>query len=417
MLVELKLTQDENLGVMAAFQRYRLRRLYNIKGNCLADVLLPILCTVCANVHIDREIRVREGDPVLISRSGLYRGQKLQHAPEVEPINRSPPRIEPMRYVSPRETSEHTSHHSSTPTSHPQGYLAPGEDQNVELQVPRPAYMPQKYRQGTDGNPHQKIQAESRAGVAEDLLAPNDDSSSEGRNTPRATNEMIERRVEQDGLPPYSKIPVENQLIDLHPKSPATAAKRAECGTDITDILDGSSDEHNRTGSEARDDATSLRGKRSNIGTTGGHELSYVHDFSDCPVNKSVLMYYEKEENKLQKPTIDDGAGTSLSSNNPYQHILSNCPGKPSSSGHDVVTEDVHQDVVTDENAQLSDTAAYFSWLTGGSGRDSSHSNESNQKQVNSDRGPNTRSAEGFPSTSPPYDVLGPRADKKAVSF
>lgn len=372
---------------------------------------------------------MREGDKRLIAILASHGGWAYRPGPEVEPINRPPPRIEPMRYISPRETSEHTSHHSSTPTSQPQAYLAPSDGQNIELQVPQLAYMmAEKYHQGTDA----RIQAALRPIAAEDLLVPNDSSGSEGRNTPRDINEMIERRAEQRGLPPYSRVPVENQLIDLHSK---LALGVAELDTDNTNVLNVSSNGNNRTGSEARDDATSLRGKRGNITTTGGHELSYVHDFTDCPVNKSVLMYYEKEESKAQKPTIDDGAGTNLSSNNPYQHIFSNSTAKPSSSGQGVVTGDVHQDAVTnnaqqdvvaenahqdvgaDENTQLSDTTAYLSWIAGGSRRNSSSFNEPDQKQLNSDRGPNTRSAEEFSSTSPPHDILGPRADKKAVSF
>ncbi|PBP18208.1 hypothetical protein BUE80_DR011101 [Diplocarpon rosae] len=65
--------------------------------------------------------------------------------------------------------------------------------------------------------------------------------------------------------------------------------------------------------------------------STQAQELSYVHDFTDCPVDKAVLDYYEKEEKKAQEHGLADYIRTSLpagliQSNNPYaQHTLADC--------------------------------------------------------------------------------------------
>ena len=73
--------------------------------------------------------------------------------------------------------------------------------------------------------------------------------------------------------------------------------------------------------------------------TTDTHELSYVHDFTDCPVDKIVLDYYEKEEQRSQasqQHALEDCRRTSPSSshspNKPQQHTLNDCPEKENSS-------------------------------------------------------------------------------------
>ncbi|CAL3966450.1 unnamed protein product [Diplocarpon coronariae] len=65
--------------------------------------------------------------------------------------------------------------------------------------------------------------------------------------------------------------------------------------------------------------------------STQAQELSYVHDFTDCPVDKAVLDYYEKEEKKAQEHDLTDCIRISLpteliQANNPYaQHALADC--------------------------------------------------------------------------------------------
>jgi len=58
-------------------------------------------------------------------------------------------------------------------------------------------------------------------------------------------------------------------------------------------------------------------------------ELSYVHDFTGCPIDKNVLEYYEKEERKARQHTFGDCTRTSLfrpQSNSPgLEHALMDC--------------------------------------------------------------------------------------------
>jgi len=68
---------------------------------------------------------------------------------------------------------------------------------------------------------------------------------------------------------------------------------------------------------------TAFKPKKQNA-TSEVQELSYVHDFSDCPVDKRVLEYYEKEEIR----------STGRSSNHPYKHALADCSGDASTTTH-----------------------------------------------------------------------------------
>ncbi|KAL2075446.1 hypothetical protein VTL71DRAFT_389 [Oculimacula yallundae] len=83
-------------------------------------------------------------------------------------------------------------------------------------------------------------------------------------------------------------------------------------------------------------------------------ELSYVHDFTDCPVDKAILDYYEKEETKAKQTELTDRIRTSLPTellevNKPIgQHTLAECsdeePTPPSSpSKHRSTSYSIHQ--------------------------------------------------------------------------
>lgn len=65
---------------------------------------------------------------------------------------------------------------------------------------------------------------------------------------------------------------------------------------------------------------------------TRAKELSYVHDFSDCPVNKAVLDHYERENKKAQEHELSECIRTSLptelikaNSAPLVQHTLAEC--------------------------------------------------------------------------------------------
>jgi len=307
------------------------------------------------------------------------------------PIDVPPPRIEPMRYVSPRVTSEHASNHSLEPPSQIQEPQAPEGVQHAEPQKPRLAFLrPQKHRNDTSPKrARQKNTTESLIGELGGCLHGNGESILGGRITPIGNNELGQV-IKVAGPPAISvKTGARQTRLQIEPHDRA-AARGAELETDNTDALDGASTEPSLTDSEGGDVATSLRDKRSNIGAAGGHQLSYVHDFSDCPVNKSVLMYYEEEENKTRQPTPQVRSSSQLLSNNPYQQLLSSqtelsSPGAPSPNATDGLETTSHRKGLERHRERSSRQAA-------------------------------TRSADDFAPTFLPSD-LETRADKKATSF
>lgn len=386
--------------------------MYKIKGNPVSDFVAVVFCPFCTIARCEREIRVREGDNKMRARL-KYTTEKSQggfNVAAAQPIQIPPPRTEPMRYVSPRETSEHTSNHSNfDPPSYVQDPHGPHDFRNAEPQRPLLAFLKpqkhQKHRKDAGANPQVENKVDTTIDAMGDLHAANQGSNSEGRIT-HSANSQMEHPVENPGLP-TSDFTIENEGIDLPTEPYGSVAKRAGFSSDSTDVPGTVTTENTLTDSEARDIATSLRGKRSNIGGTGGQELSYVHDFTDCPVSKSVLMYYENEGNKSRKPSSQEETGSGLSSNNPYQHLLGGCQNNPTGNG---------KDLTTNELTEFSDISLSLQELMKEYKRTSSFDKESGHNQGDSNRPPATRSAEEF-APDPLSCKTAPRADKKATSF
>lgn len=405
MVAESTLTQCGNVGLMLGYQQNRIRAFYNIGGDPVVDCLLPFLCATCVNARNDREIRVREGDMEL-RRKFIYteKSQAVMDTAAVLPVRSAPPIIEPMRYVSPRQTSEHTSNHSFAAPPYTEDGQALHGDLNIEPQRPRFAFLkPQEHRREDGTDPQRESRARASVEEAEHAATRNQEPSFEGQHCGRSDND-IEQPVEHPAISPTINVETETQKINLLLEPQDSVARRVGFDTDTTDIPGRRSSEHSLTESEGRDTATSLRGKRSNIGSSGGGQLSYVHDFSDCPVNKSVLMYYEKEENKFKNPTLQDYTSSQLGSNNPYQRLLIHCHPNPDSSGNDTAA---------DEYVRLPHRAVSSSRPTRTA---SSHYEGLEQSQDGSSKPPATRSAEDLGPTRLAYDPDS-RADKKATSF
>jgi hypothetical protein len=67
-----------------------------------------------------------------------------------------------------------------------------------------------------------------------------------------------------------------------------------------------------------------------NSAASENQELSYVHDFTDCPVDKAILEYYEKQERSVQSHGLADcargsSAGNKRSGSWLQQHNLADC--------------------------------------------------------------------------------------------
>ena len=84
-------------GILTGFQRTRLRATYGIEGSIAGDFVQAICCQNCTLMQNDREIRAREGQ-VELQTNKKYQNREM--------ISAQPRPNQPMRYASPRPTSE-----------------------------------------------------------------------------------------------------------------------------------------------------------------------------------------------------------------------------------------------------------------------------------------------------------------------
>lgn len=317
--------------------------------------------------------------------------KKAHSATDGEIVQLPPPVIEPMRYISPRVTSENVSNYSGEP---------PLSVQNRAPSRSRLAFLkPHKNRKIDVASP--QVENRAAAPIRDVEVAPglNHEHRHEEGYAQKANNGM-EHSVVRPML--ASSIAV----IDAQPKNLALESRNLTAGGAGVDMAfahvpSRPSAEDSLADSEARDIATSLRDKRSNVGLSGGQQLSYVHDFSDeCPVNKSVLMYYEKEEDKSKENPSHGGTKNKLATNNPYQQLISS---KDLARGGE-------QSRPTDGNA--SSSRPLGSTVTASS----VYGESEHQLNASSSEPPKMRSSDQIES-SPSADESDSHADKKATSL
>lgn len=361
------------------FQRNRIRAIYGIDGDCLSDFLLAYLCLPCVTMQNDREVRAREGE---IEHDAGFRSEDnssrwMTGMAEARPTQTPPARIQPMRYVSPRETSDHASYLGPDPASCPQDH-ALYEGQNMKSQQYRRLAREklQKYRRYAGMRPtieidgasyqHRKNTKSSVTGlqgpniqnllnVMEGLTSSKRSASKEIEMTSRTSNlkgpdrnvlaprNEIDLRLRQHILAARPNNGVENRLADSRPKS----YHQVECAVFDVDIEDGISSERSFTecesiGSLVLPPPVVTRNTREAQSLQQGRDdLSYLHDFSDCPIDRSVLVYYEKEEKRSKEYAVDNFASTSaakeLHSNKTFQVAPSHCHVRSNNSDKDIV--------------------------------------------------------------------------------
>jgi hypothetical protein len=365
--------------VATGFQRNRIRAIYGIDGDCPSDFLLAYFCLPCVTMQNDREVRAREGEIGYDAgfRSENNSSQWMTGMAEARPTQTPPARIQPMRYVSPRETSDHASYLGPDPSSYPQDH-ALREGQNMKSQKSRSLAREklQKYRKYAGMRPtieiegasyqHRKNTKSSMTGLQglniHNLLTVKDgltfskrSASKEIEMTSRTLNlkgpdrnvlapkNEIELRLQPHILAARPNNGVKNRLADSRPKS----HHQAECAEFDVDIEDGISSERSFTECETigplvlSPPVVTRNTREAQLLQQGGHDLSYLHDFSDCPIDRSVLVYYEKEEKRSKEYAVDNFASTSaakeLHSNKTFQVAPSHCLVGSNNSDKDIV--------------------------------------------------------------------------------
>jgi Cys-rich protein (TIGR01571 family) len=391
-------TSHSLAGILTGVQRARIRATYGIEGSRTKDFALAIFCRPCTMVQMDREVRAREGDikfrtnpkaPVIEDQPS--RIQEMRYvSPRATNSGDSQNRTQSGRDCSggacdgsdplaggagptkvPKQQPNPAKPKSSKPklgnpksgdpkseksTKSPQSEFVYVEISPLKDQLPSPLKPTKLKTAGANSYsfsrdaPLQRLNKEAQDGKK--ASSKSSDPASRSSHNENKKDVRSPSPSSTHGLPHFppgvpSKEVRPKQGSELKKESDSTSDNKKKGETKevhsqhhivaIAKNRERETSKKTATGSDsvivgsskARDwknDATS---------TTDAHELSYVHDFSDCPVDKNVLDYYEKEEQRSQasqQHTLEDCSRTSPRSahysKSLEQHALEDCPEK-----------------------------------------------------------------------------------------
>ncbi|PQE12174.1 DUF614 domain protein [Rutstroemia sp. NJR-2017a BVV2] len=259
--------------VLTALQRARIRAQYRINGHFGYDCLCAIFCHPCILAQDDREVRAREGAVGLAKRTEIFD----------QPQMSQPKLHQPMRYASPRVTD----------ADHPESR----ENRIFRLEGKK---LQKRYAKIGDMKevPAEPMR-ESDASVAE-----------------------ASRNVEQ-------LEPVVAHVRDVGGRSDGggSTAPQKSRGS-LSSLTNCSTVVYESPPPTIKAKQHTLR-RCEKIRPSAMQQLSYVHDFTDSHVTKSVLDYYEEEEKYLQKFGIGRRLINSTIDAEPsqptIQHALDDC--------------------------------------------------------------------------------------------
>ncbi|TAQ89584.1 hypothetical protein B7494_g2087 [Chlorociboria aeruginascens] len=297
--------------------RIRVRKVYGIEG------------------HSGREIRARAGNSSLVTNKKDY---PQQGRPDVKmTTHQQPTRPQPMRYVSPRAYMDLNPEQVAPP-----GAVLQNKKNVTGLRGPYASQVaagPDKSsgkQQNNDDHemddlapwaPHasqvaarlNKFEKRQQTYIGHDLkgVASDQSKAAEGHSAPS--------RKAKEGPTIRQKYRIKTD-VETSSRDSATSASTEKGGEHSLDKCDV-------------------------IHSKQVQELSYVHDFSDCLVDKSVLEHFEKQENRSRQhravSCIVQGSIKVLNDNEGSagrQHRLASCPIIPTGSKsnhsqqHDVVS-------------------------------------------------------------------------------
>ena len=364
---------------MIGFQRAQIRGRYDINGSLAKDIIAGLFLPACTLINNDREVRAREGVMDLRNKEQYknWRGEDFE--------DRQPIAQPSMRYVPPNHTSD-----LAVEMSERTAIIEMVDDESCpsrrgkKLEKPRsiPAAVELQKRpksekrkgtaaetsgcgKGKPGNKNIKTQPVTEKPPSRQLPSPrstkatpeNQQPSSEQRHELignginhklSACSDSTAERVPNDGT---QKATQEHPLIDCSLidtskttfKAKSITPLEAHGLTDCTIIQrENQNDGHSQHTLTDCDTIVAEPGSTiqkhglsecDSIDTTSeAQELSYVHDFSDCPVDKAVLEYYEKEEKKAHQHILADCTQASSGGNSELNihllpHALADCSG------------------------------------------------------------------------------------------
>jgi len=332
---------------------------YGIEGTCGEDVVMGVFCTPCVLVHNNREVRARQGGK-----------PSLTNNPEFVEEEPAPP--QPMTYGASHygtnqgvETVERRGGNIGQPgfasafkhsgrnnqVNYGQSRFASAENnqshggQSAYISV----YEKQGHRSQSNANEHRLDDCipkarSCNASRAGNIPRTHDDDTCDTQDASTHSSQSISSHELAD-CPPSPEItnngkesaPEEHTVTTATIKNSSTAATKSnstleshiEKGTEKQRSSQHTATDCNTitTTSDASDAQHGLPG--CSTVPSQVHELSYVHDFTDCPVDKAVLDYYEKEEKIAEQHALTKCARANSAkalSSNELVHDLKHCP-------------------------------------------------------------------------------------------
>ncbi|KAL5328835.1 hypothetical protein ACEPPN_002343 [Leptodophora sp. 'Broadleaf-Isolate-01'] len=401
------LPYNDWMRIITGIQRAQIRGTYGIKGNCASDIALGMVCPSCTQMQNDREIRAREGDvrmrynpKYLKNDQGhqLVNTQPLPTQPmsynyaHLAPANSTGAKKQPARSEKPTKLQKKRTPVSGESKSESHKCKIENKKRPTarELESQRQAKKkalvqnaPKILVTQHQDQPLNTEKSGTKAGKSGGKKAGifGKFSSTKQETIPEeTTRESIEPLSEQHTLVECDVVEVEDSanngqvqvthtLVECTTVENPSSEKSKSAGPqehmimECTTIQKETLVERESSGPSQHmiEDCETVVVESSPSSVAEEHllkdcdtvpvsedappaqELSYVHDFTDCPVDKAILDYYEKEEKRSKQHELTDRIRTSLPTellqvNQPSaQHTLAECsedentpPGSPS---------------------------------------------------------------------------------------
>lgn len=370
-------------GILAGLQRVQVRETYGIDGHCPVDMAIGIFCPVCTLIHNDREVRAREGKIELRNNKKFTEGLGATHVkaqpglkPPMGDIWPAPkPKPKPMQTADqPRRTSDRPIEMTQTNVrieidNVPEATRHRGGYEKTRAWAPKKQFQEQKNDAALVGSAQEnhpqwdKRHSKAMAGEQSQTMSARKSESLDVRKrsqTHKITPTVIVTGPEDckptGNLPSQRRTPSESSnvqggngdsrerflaecpsfgIIDLTDSRPGQETHFLTGCTTIEEVQKRSLDSHalpdcNATIQPTSDVQHPIAG-RGNSTPSKSQELSYVHDFTDCPVDKALLKYYENQEKSVQPHDLADcirGSSAGKGSGSGAQQHLLDEPSK-----------------------------------------------------------------------------------------
>ncbi|KUJ21727.1 uncharacterized protein LY89DRAFT_381682 [Mollisia scopiformis] len=335
-------------GIVTGMQRTRVRGTYGMQGKVVDDFCKGFWCSCCTQMQIDREIRAREGDKTL-----RYNKQYLASLQDTH-IDTQPQPPELMSYAPSRQASEQAMELTQVTTKpkkllkSPPAIVNRVDEVRVQISAPQPTRSRngEPIRRGEPQQQAEKLKDAEEIIVSVDKKSRHDTKKDYGnakqlRAKPHASVNDAEASKEPGKKANTSSSSAHENVAAIQEKSRHDRLLEEHTIVDCVEVETAMKDnklekQESRllidcTIVEVGDNKTSGMVEQHEMGDCHGasssedtQELSYVHDFTDCPVDKAVLDYYESQGTKVQQHSLSDDPRTS-SSRGRYieQHRLS----------------------------------------------------------------------------------------------